>query len=109
MFASCNFALPLVAIVFVETSEPPTAADNVNELDDMIASTILVIDEPPSVVNVIWSPNLNSSVNLVLNPVTAVPLFATDIEPVNVNCSPFASNDVSAVNVGEPASPICFA
>ena len=66
----------------------------------VIDSTNLVIDEPPSVVNDIESPITNSSVNLVLKPVTTVPLFATDNVPVKVVLSPFvASNDVSAVNV----------
>ena len=103
------FALLLVAIVFVDTSLPPTAADNVNVLEDKIASTILVREVPPSVVNDIESPTFNSSVNLVLKPVIAVPLFATDNVPVNVKFSPFvASNAVSAVNVGEPAIAICL-
>ena len=54
----------------------------------VIDSTNLVIDEPPSVVNDIESPITNSSVNLVLKPVT-VPLFATDNVPVKVVLSPF--------------------
>ena len=75
----------------------------------IIASTNLVSDVPPSVVNDIESPTTNSSVNLVLKPVTAVPLFATDNVPVKVVLSPFvASNAVSAVNVGEPAIAICL-
>ena len=74
--------------------------DNVIELEDIIASTILVREVPPSVVNDIESPIFNSSVNLVLKPVTTVPLFATDNVPVSVALSPFvASNAVSAVNV----------
>ena len=105
----CIFVLLLCAIVFVDTSDPPTAADNVIELLLIIASTNLVSDVPPSVVNDIESPTTNSSVNLVLKPVTAVPLFATDNVPVNVALSPFvASNAVSAVNVGLPAIASCL-
>ena len=85
---NCIFVLLLVAIVFVDTSDPPTAADNVSELLLITASTNLVIDEAPSVVNDIESPTTNSSVNLVLKPVTAVPEFATDNVPVNVALSP---------------------
>ena len=75
----------------------------------MIASTILVIEEPASVVNVIESPNLNSVLNLVPKPVTVVPLFAIDNVPVICKLSPFVlSKIVSAVYVGEPGIPICF-
>ena len=105
----CIFVLLLVAIVFVDTSDPPTAADNVIELSLRIASTIIVLEVPPFVVNEIESPTSNSDVNLVLKPVTAVPLFAIDSVPVNVALSPFvASNAVSAVNVGLPAIASCL-
>ena len=85
---SCNLPLFLVATVFVDTSLPPTATDSVKLVSDIIASTILVNDEPASVVNVISSPIFNSVLNKVPKPVTVSLLFATDILPVICKLSP---------------------
>ena len=57
-------------------------------MSEIIASTSLVIDVPPSVVNVISSPIFNSELNKVPKPVTAIPEFATDREPVIFKLSP---------------------
>ena len=109
LFVSLSVDLFLVAFDLVDTSEPPIADDNSKEVSEMIASTILVIEEPASVVNVIESPNLNSVLNFVPKPVTTEPLFATDNVPEICKLSPFVlSKIVSAVYVGEPGIPICF-
>ena len=81
LLAPTNLPLFLIPTVLVDTSEPPTAKENCNEVFESILSTFLVTTLPASVVICIKSPILNSSSNNVPNPVTVVPLFATEIEP----------------------------
>ena len=88
LLGSCSLPLFLVATVFVDISLPPTAAVKVKLVFEIIASTILVSEEPASVVNVISSPIFNSVLNKVPKPVIAVPLFATDKLPVSCKLSP---------------------
>ena len=88
LFESCNFALFLVAIVLVDTSEPPTAVDNCNDTSDCIDSTVLVTVPPASFKIVTSSSICNSVVKLVPKPVTAVALLATVSVPVICKLSP---------------------
>ena len=109
LFEPCNLPRFLNATVLIDTSEAPTAVNNCKLVFDEIDSTILVTELPASVVNVIESPIFNSVLNNVPNPVTVVPLFATEIEPNTGYLSPkVESVATSAVYVGEPAIPICF-
>ena len=88
LFESCNLPRFLVAIVFVETSLPPTAADSCKLVSELIDSIILVRESPAFVVNVIVSPIFNSVVNRVPNPVTVVLELSTEIEPNICQLSP---------------------
>ena len=56
LLGSCNLPLFLVATVLVDTSEPPTTADNCKLVFEIIDSTILVTKLPASVMIVISSP-----------------------------------------------------
>ena len=89
--ASWSFALVLVTIPFVVTSEPPTLADSSICVSDIIKSTTAVVSVPASSINDILSPIFNSFVNLVPKPCTALLEFATVIVPVSVNTSPLAT------------------
>ena len=74
----------------------PAVLVNVKDVWFIITSTILVSVVPESFVNDTESPIFNSSLNLVLKPVTALP--ETDIEPEIIALSPFTeSKEVSAV------------
>ena len=109
LFEPCNLPRFLIPCVFVDTSEAPTAVDNCKLVFEEIDSTIFVTEAPASVVNVIVSPICNSVLNKVPNPVTVVPLFATEKLPKIGKFSPnVASIAVSAVYVGEPAIPNCL-
>ena len=88
LLGSCNLPLFLVATVLVDTSEPPTTADNCKLVFEIIDSTILVTKLPASVIIVISSPIFNSVLNNVPKPVTEVPVFGTDIVPVICKLSP---------------------
>ena len=68
LFASCSFALLLVATVFVEAAAVTLAKVKLVSL--IIASTNFVSVLPLSFVNEIESSIFNSVVNLVLIPVT---------------------------------------
>ena len=91
LFAPWSFALVLVTIPFVVTSEPPTLAESSNCVSDIIKSTTAVVSVPASSINDILSPIFNSFVNLVPKPCTALLEFATVIVPVSVNTSPSAT------------------
>ena len=109
LLASLSFALVLVTDVLVDTSEPPTLADNSNDVSEIIKSTTAVLVVPASSINEILSPNLNSLSNLVPNPCIELLPFATVIVPVSVATFPSVTVlDVSAVYVGEPAIEICL-
>ena len=96
LFASCNFARLLVAIVFVDAAA--VTVDKVKLVFEMIASTNLVSVLPLSFVNEIESPIRNSVVKLVLIPVTLAEPEPISNVPVSVTLSAFAlSKVVSAV------------
>ena len=95
LFASCNFALRLVATVLVDWAA--TLESKVKILSEIIASTVFISVVPLSFVNEIESPIFNSVVNLELTPVTESLEFAISKNPEIIAFSPLVSKDVSAV------------
>ena len=83
-----NFALLLVNIEAVATSELPTSAVNVAEVWDSINAILAVTVEPASFVNDTESPTFNSVVNKVPLPINALVEFAIDMLPVNSLLAP---------------------
>ena len=107
LLPSCNFALLLVNAVFVDCAE--VTLSKVKVLLSVIDSTIWVSVLPLSLINETESPILNSSLNLVPNPVTLSDEAPTLIVPLINKFSPLVeSKAVSAVYVGVPAIPICL-